>query len=176
MRCYATLRPVTRRATDPATKARALELSRVCSAAEVVARLHAEGHPTVTREAVRLWVNDAKASPPRPGVPSPAPTPRRSARREGDEDLPPELRGLDLAAQDLHVLRELDKGIEDQLRGLEDEPRVWVAMVRLRMDIRSTMAKLRPPPTVDPDADPLSLAARDAALAKIRKALAAKAS
>ena len=87
---------------------------------------------------------------------------------------PPELQGLDPDAMDLSVLSELDRQIGEQIKlvqGDGDETKVWIALVRLRMDLRSAMAKMRPRAVVDPDEDPLSLAARDLALAKIKKAL-----
>lgn len=176
---------MTRRAVDPATKARALQLVERMSPADAAAQLVKEGHAEVNREAIRLWVKAAKA----PGAqaaahtalgiavpaarPSPAP---RHRKREGEEDLPPELQGLDPDAMDLSVLSELDQKIGEQIKLIEgdpDETKVWIALVRLRMDLRSAMAKMRPRAVVDPDEDPLSLAARDLALAKIRKALAA---
>ena len=172
---------MTRRATDPATKARALELVARMSPGDVAARLAQEGHAEVSREAIRQWAAAAKSArvPGSPVVPAPppSPTPRvhgRHRKREGEEDLPAELQGLDPDAMDLSVLSELDRQIGEQIKlvqGDGDETKVWIALVRLRMDLRSAMAKMRPRAVVDPDEDPLSLAARDLALAKIRKAL-----
>jgi len=171
---------MTRRATDPATRSRALELAKRMSLRDVADKLRAEGLADVTHAAVQQWVNAAKAeAPPRvPGAaagaavpaarPSPAP---RHRKREGEEDLPPELQGLDPDAMDLEVLTTLDREIGEQVKAAADEPKIWIALVRLRMDLRSAMAKMRPRAVVDPDEDPLSLAARDLALAKIRKAL-----
>lgn len=172
---------MTRRATDPAARSRALDLAKRMSLRDVADKLRAEGLADVTHAAVQQWVNAAKAER-APGVPAaaagavpaarPSPPPRHR-KREGEEDLPPELQGLDPDAMDLEVLTTLDREIGEQVKSAADEPKIWIALVRLRMDLRSAMAKMRPRAVVDPDEDPLSLAARDLALAKIKKALAA---
>lgn len=96
-----------------------------------------------------------------------------------ESDLPEELQGLDTAAMDLESLGKLDRALDGFLRTirahdgeLPAEMKMWAALVRLKMDLRACMAKLRPPPAVDPSADPLSLAARDAVLEKLRRAVA----
>ena len=113
----------------------------------------------------------------------PAPPRGRAPKREGEEDLPEELRGIDTASLDVEALARLDRALDSFLRAIKvtksadgeselpGDIKMWTALVRLKMDLRTAMAKLRPPPAVDPNEDPLSLSARDAVLAKIRRAI-----
>lgn len=89
------------------------------------------------------------------------------ASPEGTETTP----GADRT--DLDVLLEHDRQIEGRLlASMSDEhTKRWADLVTLRMRLRAAMARMRPPPPRDREADPLSLAARDEALARIARAV-----
>ena len=74
---------------------------------------------------------------------------------------------------DLEVLAEHDRQIEAKLRDAigDETTKRWTDLVTLRMRLRATMARMRPPPPRDREKDPLSLAARDEALARISRAV-----
>ena len=69
---------------------------------------------------------------------------------------------------DLERMAEVLKARIGELERDAEADRVLVRMMEAYVKLVATIAKLRPPPRVDPETDPLSIAAKDAALAKVR--------
>lgn len=152
------------------TKARALELARKMSLRDVAARLKSEGFQ-VSHMTVARWVAEARSAggAAADGAARPRPGPSRSdqvlahqAERAADE-----VAGVQSVA-DLERMAEVLKARIGELERDAEADRVLVRMMEAYVKLVATIAKLRPPPRVDPETDPLSIAAKDAALAKVR--------
>lgn len=152
------------------------------SVRDVADRLTREGYENASKSNVSRWLKGAKVeAPTKRGkttatttAAAPASKPRARTRpREDEADLPEELQGLDTESLDLADLTRIDKVLGKLLTKTldEDEIKTWAALVKLKMDLRLAMAKLRPTPKVDPETDPLGIEAREAVLAKVKAAI-----
>ena len=89
-------------------------------------------------------------------------------------EVPDELADVDVDALDFEALEKLDADCEKfraEARRAADT-RQYVQLARLQLEIRAAMKKLRPPPKVDPVADPAHLEARAIVLKRVEKMIA----
>jgi hypothetical protein len=174
---------------DP-VRERAVELGKRTGCRGVVEALAKEGH-VVGKTAVAEWLRQArqakagkappraqrprKAPAPAPAsTPSPAasPAPPTAPEPDDDDDLDEaDVLGADPAALDFIELLKLDQEVTRFLRqaAKAGEERRYGTFARLKLEVRTALEKMRPAPKVDPDKDPLSLAAREAVFAKLKK-------
>lgn len=163
---------------------RAVVLGRKMGCRGVVAALAKEGH-VVGKTAVAEWIRadrarragKAEVEASRPPAPKKGGAPAKSSAKASsdadadDQALADTLAGVDPSALDFAELLKLDKEVTDFLRSAhkdEDEKR-YAVLVRLKLDVRIALEKLRPAPKVDPDSDPMSLTARTAVFDKLKK-------
>lgn len=152
-----------------AIRDRAIRLLAHSSPDRVIEQLRREGMGTVSRRTLYRWRDEAAASPDTgervadlsADVAAALASPEASEARQGDD------------RTDLDVLLEHDRQIEGRLLAsmADEHTKRWTDLVTLRMRLRAAIARMRPPPPRDRETDPLSLEARDLALARIRRAI-----
>jgi len=169
---------------------RAVELGRKMGCRGVVEALKREGH-AVGKSAVAEWIRADKArragehqgkgqgkargkAPATSRDPKPAkgrPAGQEKAEEEATGRTEEELVDVDPTALDFQELVKLDEEVTGFLRRAhqDEDERRYAVLARLKLDVRIALEKLRPAPKVDPDADPLSLAARTAVYGKLKK-------
>jgi hypothetical protein len=134
----------------------------------VAAALEKEGFGKVSKTKVAEWLRQDAEN--RAAVRAPAPV-------EASEptDAPPKdessLTDIAVEGLDFAELLKLDadvSGFVAKALADEDEKR-FAVLVRLRMELRVQLEKMRPRPKVDPATDPTSLEARAAVLSRVKK-------
>ena len=160
---------VTATAEGAAIRARAIHLLAHSTPDRVLEQLAREGLGGVSRRTLYRWRDEAAAAT---ETSEPVAELLADVSAALSDPEPTEAPQGDVRT-DLDVLAEHDRQIEAKLRACvgEETTKRWTDLVTLRMRLRATMARMRPPPPRDREQDPLSLAARDEALARIARAV-----
>lgn len=114
----------------------------------------------------------AKPAKGRPAVPARSKSPAEEGQAPWRDEA--ELADIDPGAMDFAELVKLDEEVTAFLRRAhkDEDERRYAVLARLKLDVRVALEKLRPAPKVDPDKDPMALAARDAVFSKLKKMVA----
>ena len=139
---------------------RAIDLGRTGGIDSVVERLRREGY-TVGRSTVARWIAAWRKVSARGAVANPAPLKA--------DPLPPHLAKVDVAALDTAELEQLEgevRTFREKARKRGDE-RMHSQLVRLTVELKSAIAKLRPPPVLDPQTDPANVEAGRIVVARL---------